>query len=145
MSKRIVDDIDIEVIELCREISQEIMQALNYFQVSVYKNEVIEQINKMIQNLKIVVELFSDQNILEPFRDYDAEVINGIPCAVPGESNFSSRVLRLINGVESQIISRGNHLHSQQLKIQTKAKKKKKEILSICQYGSKNWSFFQKL
>jgi hypothetical protein len=148
MSRMSRSDIILELVELSKEVSNEIGQQLNYYRVSVYKNETASLIKDRIDNLKVIAGLFCDEMVLEPFRDYEATVSNGNVYTAPGECAFSSRVGSLLKGFSDAMdkVQNVSHQNSQNDKsLATGIQKHRRKILSLCRQGTRQWAFFSSL
>lgn len=143
-------DIAAELVELCWEIAQEILQELTYYKVSVYKLETRDQIAAKIQKAREVAALLGCQEILEPFADFDASgsQVNMVPHF--SECSFSSRVGRLVKDLQEQL-KKANGLQEEGgakligSDITVKVLSNRQRILSMCQHGSRHWEFFATL
>ena len=78
-------DILSELIELYREVIQDVRLQLNYYRVSVYKHETAAIIKDKIAQLHFITKLVAIDSLLESFEDYQATLSNGNCYTVPGE------------------------------------------------------------
>lgn len=143
-------DIAAELKELCREISNSVKMQLTYYKASVYKHETADQIQKQIDQMKTVVELFSDQMMLEPFKDFEATAENGNVAPQGGECLFSSRVLTLLRDIEQSLAefgetTQGASQSNNRTKLTKNVLKSRQKLLAICRHGTRQWDFFQTL
>jgi hypothetical protein len=147
MSRTNQVDILVELMELSREVMADIMHQLNYYRASVYKNETAQVIKDRISNLRLIVSLVDGDILLEPFEDYDATVSNGNIKAVPGECVFSGRVTTLLNSLSEQLekFSAPDQKSLGNKSFATEVHKHRRQILSLCRHGSRQWSFFSSL
>lgn len=144
-------DILVELTELCQEIMAEIAQQLIYYRASVYKQEMGQQLEPKLGQLRTVAEMIGDRMILEPFHDYDA-MANANPMNyVPGECSLSVRVSCLLKGLEDQLGALNHRLHTQRdgfdaaRDLPKTVQRRRKELMAICRQGSRHHLFFQTL
>lgn len=144
------NDIAFELIELCYEIILEIQQQLSYYKVSVYKEEVQEQVQKKLENLHTVLELIGNDSLLEIYKDYLAISKWDNRTYISEESLFYVKINNLLTKLNKQLPLVTKHLAQYKNTDNSKAntinvKKNKAKILTLCKYGSRPWSFFQNL
>ncbi len=141
-------DVLFELIELSNEVVGSISQQLGYYRASVYKDEAATQIWRKIEQLQMIAELFQDDMMLDAFEDFEAELSNGGNSGSPGECLFSTRIKRLLTRFEAQIHELKLHLSQSDVGLESEAALERSiqchrhEILSLCEYGSRQWSFF---
>jgi hypothetical protein len=150
MSRYRCADIILELVDLCHELMDEIRQQLGYYRVSVYKEETAEHIKSRISHMKLVASLIAPANMMEPFRDYEAMSESGVMNYVPGECSFSRRVSVLMASLGDQLTHVENYTErdserSQETTITQNVQKHRHQILAMCKYGSRQWSFFRTL
>ncbi|MFW7377610.1 MAG: hypothetical protein ACOH5I_02225 [Oligoflexus sp.] len=142
-------DVMVELIELCKELRQDIMLQLNYYRASVYKSETAKIINSKLDQLKIVVSLLNQEEILDLFRDFEASRSNGNVALAPGECLLSSRLthlfLQLDEAFEQVLESLQQHNSStlDGLQFAKNIQRHRRQLLAICRQGSRQWSFFR--
>ncbi|MBC7659091.1 MAG: hypothetical protein H7249_05220 [Chitinophagaceae bacterium] len=139
-------DILMELIELCREIKTEIIQQLNYYRASVYKAETGELIEVKIKHLQTLAELCGNEDLCDAFRDYEEMKRNGWKFVIPGECFLSHRVANLFQSIELmfEVMLQDIHLANQDDRHQLTKNviRNRKQLLSICRQGSRQWQFF---
>jgi len=145
-------DIILEMMELAGELIGEVRQQLSYFRASVYKDETANFVRLKIEKLRIVMGLFPDDMMQEPFLDYDAELANAVADYIPGECSFTSRVSRLLESLDKQMISQRKVAAKRNSKQRDsndifvrKIRDQRSELMAICQHGSRKWTFFQRI
>jgi hypothetical protein len=142
-------DIMMELIELSRDIKTEIMQQLNYYRASVYKHETAAIVEDRIEQLQLVAELIGDDELQDAFRDYDAMKRNGLMFATPGECLLSLRTMNLLQAADrifADLINRHPASSPQDtLQFSRHIQKHRRQLLSLCRQGSRQWSFFSTL
>ncbi|MGE0174269.1 MAG: hypothetical protein AB7T49_15840 [Oligoflexales bacterium] len=149
MSRTSQVDILVELIELSREVMADIIHQLNYYRASVYKAETAQAIKDRISNLRLIVSLIDNDFLIEPFHDYDATVSNGNIKAVPGECIFSGRVTSLVNSLAEHLERYAAPEQSKKSlnnkSFANEVHKHRRQILSLCRHGSRQWSFFSSI
>ncbi|HYX33057.1 MAG TPA: hypothetical protein VE954_08065 [Oligoflexus sp.] len=142
-------DIMMELIELSRDIKTEIMQQLNYYRASVYKSETALLVENRIQELQLVADLIGDDELQDVFRDYEALKRNGLLLATPGECLLSLRTMNLLQATDrifADLISRHAASSPQDtLQFSRHIQKHRRQLLSLCRQGSRQWTFFSTL
>jgi hypothetical protein len=142
-------DIMMELIELSRDIKAEIMQQLNYYRASVYKNETAVIVERKIEQLQLVAELIGDDELQDAFRDYEAMKRGGLMMAAPGECLLSLRTTNLMGATDrifAELINRHPANNPQDtLQFSRNIQKHRRLLLSLCRQGSRQWSFFSTL
>lgn len=140
-----------ELIELFRDVANEIRLQLEYYRASVYKNESADIIRTKIAQLKIIGQVLCSAALIECFLDYEATVINGNQRVSPGECLFSSRISALLSTL-TQIISEFESKPAHQNIVDVSPKefaklvqRHRRQLLSMCRQGSDHWSFFNHL
>lgn len=149
MSRYDRHDILMELIELCRDLKSEILQQLNYYRASVYKNETAELIEAKIEQLRLVASLIGDDELLDAFQDYQVMKKSGSQLVAPGECLLSFRTMRLLQAVETISAELSNH-HPQasredMAKFSQEIRQARPQLLSLCRQGSRQWAFFNRL
>ncbi len=142
-------DIMMELIELSRDMKTEIMQQLNYYRASVYKNETAAIVERKIEQLQLIADLIGDDELLDAFRDYEATKRGGLMMAAPGECLLSLRVMNLMTATDrifAGLINRHPASNPQDtLQFSRNIQKHRRQLLSLCRQGSRQWSFFSTL
>lgn len=143
-------DIMMELLELGRDVIDEIKHQLTYYRASVYKHETAQQIGDRVNQLHTVAEIISDDLILDLFRDFEATAGNGNLKAVPGECVFSTRITTLTQGLLEQFTlfesNMRNTTNDNQNKELTRVlEKNKHKLLGMCRHGTRQWAFFHSL
>ena len=137
-------DIVMELIELSRDVKAEIMQQLNYYRASVYKNETAAVVECKIEQLQLVAELIGDDELSDAFRDYEAMKKGGLEMAPPGECLLSLRTMNLMTATD--LINRHPANTPQDaLQFSRNIQKHRRQLLSLCRQGSRQWAFFSTL
>jgi hypothetical protein len=142
-------DIMMELIELSRDIKTEIVQQLNYYRASVYKNETAAIVERKIEQLQLVADLIGDDELQDAFRDYEAMKRGGLTMAPPGECLLSLRTMNLLAATDrifADLINRHPVNNPQEtLQFSRNIQKHRHRLLSLCRQGSRQWSFFSTL
>ena len=140
-------DIMVELTELCRDLKDDVLQQLNYYRASVYKEETSRIIEHKIEQLRTIIELTSNAEALDLFADYEATRACGNLNLAPGECPLSSRIMTLFSQLDSVLEDMVGRLHHEQVTDQwhfsKNIQKNRKKLLSICRQGSRQWAFFQ--
>jgi len=151
MSRIAQADILMELVELSRDVAQDLTQQLSYYRASVYKEESATDIAAKIDQLRMIATLFGDPWELEPFRDYEAMIAGQVAAVYPGECLFSRRVSTLLSAIDDHLNELCQKMPRQtidtkgQQDLTDKVKKHRRELLAICRQGSRQWAFFQTL
>jgi hypothetical protein len=142
-------DIVMELIELSRDVKAEIMQQLNYYRASVYKSETAAVVEGKIEQLQLVAELIGDDELSDAFRDYEAMKIGGLEIAPPGECLLSLRTMNLMTATDrifADFINRHPADTPQDaLQFSRNIQEHRRQLLSLCRQGSRQWVFFSTL
>jgi hypothetical protein len=142
-------DIMMELIELSRDIKAEIMQQLNYYRASVYKSETAAMVEGKIEQLQLVADLMGDDELQDAFRDYEAMKRGGLTMATPGECLLSLRTMNLLQATDriyADLINRHPAPSPQDtLQFSRNIQRHRRELLSLCRQGSRQWAFFSTL
>ncbi len=142
-------DIMMELIELSRDMKTEIMQQLNYYRASVYKNETAAIVERKIEQLQLIADLIGDDELLDAFRDYEATKRGGLMMAAPGECLLSLRVMNLMTATDRIFVDLMNRhpasTPQDTLQFSRNIQKHRRQLLSLCRQGSRQWSFFSTL
>lgn len=142
-------DILMELIELCRDIKSDILQQLNYYRASVYKNETGQQIESRIAQMQTIAELCGNELLLDAFHDYEEMKKDGLRFAVPGECLLSHRVAHLFQATDCifEEILESLHQQNQQdsLQLTRNIQRHRRQLLSMCKMGTRQWAFFNAL
>lgn len=143
-------DIMMELLELGRDVIDEIKHQLVYYRASVYKHETAKQISDRIIQLHTVAEIISDEMILDLFRDFEATAGNGNMKSIPGECAFSSRITTLTQGLIEQFTQfesnmRSTQNDSQDRELSRVLEKNKHKLIGMCRQGTRQWAFFRSL
>jgi hypothetical protein len=142
-------DIVMELIELSRDLKAEIMQQLNYYRASVYKNETAAVVERKIEQLRLVADLIGDDELQDAFRDYEAMKKGGLEMATPGECLLSLRTMNLMTATD-RIFADLSNRHPANIPQDTQQfsrniQKHRRQLLSLCRQGSRQWAFFSTL
>ena len=92
-----------EIVDLCNDLCREINQEASYYQASVYKNELRNNIDRKIENLRDLAEGFSTPDLLEPFLDFEAMASASGNTNFPGECSYSYRIRFLVDAFSSEL------------------------------------------
>ena len=150
MARFSYSDILAELAEASLEHINEVRQQLNYYNASVYKNEIVQILNQKIENLRTVAILIDDETLLEPLRDYDAiSCVSGNTLAREDVS-IPARYSRLINSLEKNLrlfIENidGVHIPFSETNFRKNIRKYRRRLLAICRRGSRPWAILQSL
>lgn len=142
-------DIMMELIELSRDIKAEIMLQLNYYRASVYKSETAALVENKIEQLHLVASLIGDDELQDSFRDYETTKRNGLLTASPGECLLSLRTMNLLQATDkifADLILRHAASHTLEAEqFSRNVQKHRRQLLSLCHEGSRQWAFFSTL
>jgi hypothetical protein len=142
-------DIMIELVDLAGELTSEVRQQLLYYRASVYKDETARQIRDSIERLRTISDLIGADILAEAFEDHDEMLARGAQEYVPGECSFSKRTVHLLGQLDIAFaeLSQGLKAGFETIRVapdfQNRFLAFKGEIVSMCRYGSRHWSFFQ--
>jgi hypothetical protein len=144
-------DIILELIELCRELKDEIYHQLNYYRASVYKDETAKIINAKLDQLKMLIKLFGDDELLDYFQDFEVSRQNGNVALPPGECLLSKRISELFQQLDPALRGLTDMIQSQQNpyandhQFAKSIKRHRRQLLAMCRPGSRQRAFFQTL
>lgn len=142
-------DILMELIELCRDIKSDILQQLNYYRASVYKSETAQQIEGRVAQMRTIAELCGSDLLLDAFHDYDEMKKDGLRFAVPGECLLSHRVARLFQTTDRVFEEILENLHQPNpqdgQQLTRNIQRHRRQLLSMCKMGTRQWAFFNAL
>ena len=144
-------DIIIELIELYRDIKDDIIQQLNYYKASVYKAETAKIIDTKISQLKMLVELTNEPEALDLFHDFEETKTNGNVKIQQGECLLTLRVMHLLMELDKNFSNLGSKLQNSEYKANDsfdftkQIQRNRRKFLALCKHGSRPWSFFQTL
>ena len=147
MSRTRQADILVELTELCQELSQEISHQLVYYRASVYKDETSHIVQTKVNQLRTISKLLNEEMLSEVFADFDALTANAHLHYVPGECSYSNRISHLLKSFEQALaeirqVAKWNRGNAQLTK---NVQKHRRQLLSICRQGSRQWTFFKSL
>lgn len=144
-------DILLELVDLCYEIITDMKQQLSYYRVSVYKEEAADPLNKKIDQIRLVTGFFSDENVKEPIRDFDAIEKAAKLNFIPGECSYSVRVTRLIVDLEKQLSIFNRKIVSRDRTANlcndfgSNLRRHRNELIHLCRYSGRHWSFMHEI
>lgn len=144
-------DVLSELVELSTEIIREIRHHLFYYNASVYKNDLASNIKRKVSNLRLVIEMSAQEDLVECFRDHDAMLENGPMQTAPGECAFAARTSRLVMSLEPALKDIDALLKSKyRAKIDVREmsrriSKRRRDLVNVCKHGSRHRAFFQML
>jgi hypothetical protein len=144
-------DVIVELVDLGVELVSDVRQQLAYYRASVYKDETAIQLRERVEHLRCLAALMNEEMFMEPFRDHDAMAARGALEYIPGECTLSTRTSRLLGAMEDQFQNLAARVKDERLPEQygksftMNLKKHRHEIMAMCKYGSRHWSFFQSL
>ncbi len=142
-------DIVLELIELCRDVKTEIIQQLTYYRASVYKKETAQLIERKIEQLQLLCDLIGHDLLSDAFADYQEMRENGGQWVSPGECALSTRVMNLMQSTD-QIFDElaqtlPSHTSPDPQLFHKNLARHRRELLSICRQGSRQWDLFHTL
>ena len=70
-------DLVVELAEICREISADLVQRMGYYRASAYKSEAAKQINIRIDQLRAIFQVLGDEDLNDAMADHDAILDHG--------------------------------------------------------------------
>ena len=144
-------DIVMEFVELYGEIKDDIIQQLSYYKASVYKSETAKTINVKINQLKTLVELMNEAEALDLFNDFEETKTNGNIKIEQGECLLTLRVMNLLMALDNSFDELAAMLQTNVYKgdessdFTKQIQRHKRKVLSLCKYGTRQWSFFRTL
>lgn len=144
--RRNYSDITIELLDLSNEIITELTAQLNYYQVSIYKEESLKAIELKIRSLKFISKVLASQDLLDIFEDYHAEKMYSKSLANNAICPFFMRVNRLIQQFKKEITkiqSNSCLIDSTKYDLKKSVIKFKNELVAICPNGSRSRHFFK--
>lgn len=134
-------DIAFELLEMCWDFLATIKQQMLYYRSCTYKEEIAQIIDKEVAKIKQVLELFDNEDMLDPINDYYASSQIQL---TPGECSLSARVAYLTNGIASQLkrfsYARMKHCSFKQLVCQNS-----QLLLTMSKVGSRRWALFNNI
>jgi hypothetical protein len=149
MSRYDYSDIMMELMELCRELKSDIMQQLNYYRASVYKTETAKVIERKIEQMRIVADLIGDELLTDAFHDYEEMKKNSSLLVAPGECVLSMRVMNLLQVCEKiceqLTLERQSRQGGDRQQFARNVQRHRRELLSMCRQGTRQWAFFNAL
>ncbi len=149
MSRYDYSDIMMELIELCRELKSDILQQLNYYRASVYKTETGKVIERKIEQMRIVANLIGAELLTDAFHDYEEMKKSGPLLVAPGECVLSVRVMNLLQACEKIFedltLDRQQRQGGDRQQFARNVQKHRRELLSMCRQGTRQWAFFNGL
>ena len=142
-------DIALELVELCRELRSDILQQLTYYRASVYKTETSKILERKVEQMRLLSELLGDELLCDAFRDYDVMKLNAHQWVTPGECHVSFRLTNLFQTTDKIFEKMAQNLYQipnpdPQI-FNRHLNRHRRDILTMCQYGSRQWSFFNSL
>ena len=151
MPKLQLRDILSELIDLYRGVIQDIRLQLNYYRVSVYKDEAADVVKEKIEQLHFISKLVSIDSLIEPFADFYATLGSGNCYTPPGECVFSIRVATFLKAIELQLSDLENRMNMNNMapdleqSITKQCQKHRQLILSMCAQGTHHRTFFERM
>ncbi|MDA9951085.1 hypothetical protein N9D31_00795 [Oligoflexaceae bacterium] len=140
-----------EMIELSTEVMREIRHQLFYYNASVYKNDLAYNIKRKVENLRLVIELSGQDELIEFFRDHDAMLNSGHFQEAPGECAFAARTTILVSGLDAAIkefdalLKSKNRVRVDTRDLSKKLYRHRRDLIAICKHGSRHRAFFQSI
>jgi hypothetical protein len=106
-------------------------------------------VERKIEQLQLLADLIGDDELQDAFRDYEAMKKGGLEMATPGECLLSLRTMNLMTATDrifADLINRhpANTLQDTQ-QFSRNIQKHRRQLLSLCRQGSRQWSFFSTL
>ena len=140
-------DIAQELVDLCLDIHSDVIQQLNYYRASVYKEETSKTIDHKLHQLKMVVDLLGCEDASDYFLDFEASRGNGNVLVPPGECLLSLRISSLFKSLEEAYsnLTRIQHKHFQTQKFAQNLQRNRRKLAALCPQGSRKRSFFETL
>lgn len=140
----LANDVVSEVLDLCRDLISQLRGQLEYYRASVYKDEMLAQIDKRISELGFLLELLPFEESQEVWADYVAVCRHAAQFSSPGFCSYTQRVTQFLDQVEKAITA--IYQHGMETEWDEQAlKKNKNRLASLCLYGSQKWQFFYNL
>ena len=119
-------DILLELMELTHHRIDAVRCQLVYYRASVYKDETAQVIHAKVAELRVLVQLFGNDAIIEAFTDYDAMATQGDAKQQPWECSLTTRMLT------TDLEALAETVRSQRA-----------ALLALCTPNSRQWTFFQ--
>ena len=138
-------DIKLELCELSDEIIAQIRAQIEYYRVSVYKDEAHKNIDVSVKNLRLVAKLLCSTNLKDLFEDMSAETTTYDQSEGIVECKLTMRITRLIRNFENEIkyIKNNTSEDESRYDLRKSVRKFRQEILAICPSDSRVQMFFQ--
>ncbi len=144
-------DIVNELVDLIKDLSQDVTQQLQYYRASVYKQETSAAILQKIDHLRIISQLLGHAELDDLFNDFDASAGNGNVRLSQGECLFSHRVTTLtrsllalvddLPNIEREVLKSSQQEETFRLRLRSQ----RGRLMNLCGHGSRGWRLFQSL
>ena len=134
-------DVVFELLDMCWDFLANIKQQIVYYRSCAYKEETAQIINKEVCKIKNILELFDNEEMLEPIHDYYATDKIQL---TPGECSLSARVACLIKGISSQL-ERFSYASMKHCSFQNLVRQQSQLLLKMSKVGSRRWALFNSM
>ncbi|MCX6110650.1 MAG: hypothetical protein NTZ90_13725 [Proteobacteria bacterium] len=141
-------DILLELMELTHHRIDAVRCQLVYYRASVYKDETAQVIHAKVAELRVLVQLFGNDAIIEAFTDYDAMATQGDAEQQPWECSLTSRLGFLLGALDLHLSLLYKAATSRMLNTDLEAlaetvRGQRAALLALCTPNSRQWTFFQ--
>jgi len=143
-------DLLIELIDSCFGYIREIRSQLNFYQASVYKEEISRNIKKKTGNLRVLCCEFNSQQLEDFFDEFDVLASLGGNAKTHVSASLPERTVRLLQQIEPELKEIKHSLSAARSRRDSpntvrNLKRKKRILMSACRRGSRPWSLLNLL
>lgn len=142
-------DLVVELVEICREISADLVQRMGYYRASAYKSDAAKQINIRIDQLRAIFQVLGDEELNEAMADHDAILDHGAQMLAAGECTLTARVTMLLNQLEPAMCALVRRFNNQEAPLKDDTIKillrHRNTLRAVCREGSRSWEIIRGL
>ena len=141
-------DLITELMTTCHEYIKECRQQVSYYNASVYKSEIVHNLERKIKALRTICELIGKEELLEPLRDYDSMRVASGNTVFTDQTSVPGRTLKLCSSLEKNITDFQQRFETKEIRLSERelgicVKRNKRKLLSICRRGTRSWAMLQ--
>lgn len=139
-----------ELVETSHDYIREAYQQINYYNASVYKDEIVRNLNRKVDALRTLATFINHEIVLEPIRDFDSFKPVGGNSVNIVEHSLTARISKLLVQMDNSLkeyaeLLSENHTYLRDQKIDQSLRRQRRKLLSICRRGTRSWALLQSI
>lgn len=140
-------DLVLELVDVSRELKNDLVHRLRYYRASAYKQDTAKSINERVAQLRAIFQVLADDDLNEAMADHDAILEQGPQMLATGDCTVTARVNILISEMEPALAALVRRFGQSQSVVREETVKTlqrhRQTLLAVCREGSRSWELIR--